>query len=104
GRSPLNPITYELPVASAQVKSCILFAGLGASGETKVIEPKTTRDHAERLLSAFGVPVQATKQDDGGTAFSINGPTRFESGAMTIPGDISSAAYFIAASLLLPGS
>ena len=104
GRSSLAPITYELPVASAQVKSCILFAGLAASGETTVIEPTATRDHTERLFAAFGVPVQKTKQDTGATEISIKGRAQLQGGDMTIPGDVSSAAYFIAASLLLPGS
>ena len=104
GASPLNPITYELPVASAQVKSCVLFAGLNATGRTTVIEPTITRDHTERLFNGFGVPVDTSKTDDGKTRNSINGPARFVGGDMTIPGDISSAAYFVAASALLPGS
>ena len=104
GLSSLNPISYELPVASAQVKSCILFAALAAAGQTTVIEPTTTRDHTERLFNAFGVPVRTTKEDTAATKISINGPTRFQGGDMTIPGDISSAAYFIAASLLVPES
>lgn len=104
GRSSLNPITYELPIASAQVKSCILFAGLAAAGKTTVVETTTTRDHTERLFTAFGVPIQTTKQDTAATAISINGPARLHGGEMTIPGDISSAAYFVAAALLLPGS
>jgi 3-phosphoshikimate 1-carboxyvinyltransferase len=103
GSARLNPITYELPVASAQVKSCVLFAGLNALGQTTVIEPTTTRDHTERLFKGFGVPIQQTIAD-GKTRISIDGPARFLAGDMTIPGDISSAAYFIAASMLLPGS
>ena len=99
GTPPLNAITYELPVASAQVKSCVLFAGLNATGRTTVIEPATTRDHTERLFEGFGVPVEIT-----GTAIAINGPARFVGGDMTIPGDISSAAYFVAAAMLLPNS
>ena len=99
GTPPLNAITYELPVASAQVKSCVLFAGLNATGRTIVIEPATTRDHTERLFNGFGVPVEIT-----GTAIAINGPARFVGGDMTIPGDISSAAYFVAAAMLLPNS
>ncbi|HTG91207.1 MAG TPA: 3-phosphoshikimate 1-carboxyvinyltransferase [Pyrinomonadaceae bacterium] len=99
GTPPLNVITYELPVASAQVKSCVLFAGLNASGRTTVIEPATTRDHTERLFNGFGVAVEIT-----GTSIGINGPARFVGGEMTIPGDISSAAYFVAAAMLLHNS
>jgi 3-phosphoshikimate 1-carboxyvinyltransferase len=99
GTSPLKAITYEMPIASAQVKSCVLFAALSSSGRTTVIEPATTRDHTERLLKGFGVPVEVTS-----TAISIDGPARLVGGAMTIPGDISSAAYFVAAAMLLRNS
>jgi 3-phosphoshikimate 1-carboxyvinyltransferase len=94
-----NPITYKLPVASAQVKSAILFAALNASGRTTVIETSPTRDHTERLFNGFGVPVIA-----GDLSVSIDGPARFTGGSIAIPGDISSAAFFIAAAMLLPGS
>jgi 3-phosphoshikimate 1-carboxyvinyltransferase len=100
GADPLAPITYRLPVASAQVKSAILFAGLFANGRTTVIEKSQTRDHTERMFSGFGVPV--TTGDD--LSIAIDGPARFNGGAITIPGDISSAAYFVAAAMLLPGS
>jgi len=99
GTSQLKPITYELPVASAQVKSCILFAGLNAKGQTTVIEPVVTRDHTERLFNGFGVSIENT-----GTTVMIDGPARFIGGQMIIPGDISSAAYFVAAAMLLPKS
>jgi len=99
GTSQLKPITYELPVASAQVKSCILFAGLNAKGQTTVIEPVVTRDHTERLFNGFGVSIENT-----GTTVMIDGPARFMGGQMIIPGDISSAAYFVAAAMLLPKS
>jgi 3-phosphoshikimate 1-carboxyvinyltransferase len=107
GKPPLNirgaakpqPITYKLPVASAQVKSAILFAALNAEGPTTVIEPSATRDHTERLFNGFGV---AVTRDD--SSITLDGPTRFNGGAITIPGDISSAAFFIAAAMLLPGS
>jgi 3-phosphoshikimate 1-carboxyvinyltransferase len=99
GKSALKPITYELPVASAQVKSCILFAGLNAKGQTTVIEPVVTRDHTERLFNGFGVSIENT-----GTTVMIDGPARFMGGQMIIPGDISSAAYFVAAAMLLPKS
>jgi len=94
-----KPITYKLPVASAQVKSAILFGGLNAEGQTTVIETSATRDHTERLFNGFGVSV---KTND--LSVTLNGPARFSGGAITIPGDISSAAYFIAAAMLLPGS
>ena len=100
GANRLNPITYRLPVASAQVKSAVLFAGLNAKGRTTVIETSPTRDHTERLFNGFGVPVM--RNDD--LAVSIEGPERFTGGAITIPGDVSSAAYFVAAAMMLHGS
>jgi 3-phosphoshikimate 1-carboxyvinyltransferase len=100
GSAKLNPITYKLPVASAQVKSAILFAGLNAEGRTTVIETTTSRDHTERLFNGFGVPV-TTNSD---LSVSIDGPARFNGGAITVPGDVSSAAYFVAAAMLLPQS
>ena len=100
GSAKLNPITYKLPVASAQVKSAILFAGLNAEGRTTVIETTTSRDHTERLFNGFGVPV-TTNSD---LSVSLDGPARFNGGAITVPGDVSSAAYFVAAAMLLPQS
>lgn len=100
GSAKLNPITYKLPVASAQVKSAILFAGLNAEGRTTVIETTTSRDHTERLFNGFGVPV-TTNSD---LSVSLDGPARFNGGAITVPGDVSSAAYFVAAAMLLPES
>jgi 3-phosphoshikimate 1-carboxyvinyltransferase len=97
-QSPL-PIHYELPVASAQVKSAILFAGLRAKGQTRVVETSKSRDHTERLFNGFGVSVTTD-----GLTVSLDGPQRFTGGAIRIPGDISSAAYFVAAAMLLPGS
>ena len=100
GSSQLNPITYKLPVASAQVKSAILFAGLNAKGRTTVIETTPSRDHTERLFNGFGVPV-TTNAD---LSVTLDGPARFNGGRITIPGDVSSAAYFVAAAMLLPQS
>ena len=100
GSSKLNPINYRSPVASAQVKSAILFAGLNAHGQTTVKEPSLSRDHTERLFNGFGVRV--TTSDD--LSVVLDGPARFEGGAITIPGDVSSAAYFVAAAMLLPES
>ena len=100
GSKNLTPITYKLPIASAQVKSAILFAGLNADGRTTVIESSPSRDHTERLFNGFGVPV--TTNDD--LSVTLDGPARFNGGSITIPGDVSSAAYFVAAAMLLPES
>jgi 3-phosphoshikimate 1-carboxyvinyltransferase len=100
GSSRLTPITYKLPVASAQVKSAVLFAGLNAQGRTTVIETSPTRDHTERLFNGFGVPV-ITNND---LSVTLDGPARFTGGSITMPGDVSSAAYFVAAAMLLPES
>jgi 3-phosphoshikimate 1-carboxyvinyltransferase len=108
GKAPLTvhgvgnptPISYKLPVASAQVKSAILFAGLNATGRTTVMETSPSRDHTERLFNGFGVPVKT--YDD--LSVTLDGPARLSGGAITIPGDVSSAAYFVAAAMLLPGS
>ena len=105
GKAPLKvrgtanpaPITYKLPVASAQVKSAILFAALNAKGRTTVIETSPSRDHTERLFNGFGVPVK-TNNDHSVT---LDGPAQLTGGSITIPGDVSSAAYFIAAAMLM---
>ena len=95
----LEPIDFELPVASAQVKSAVLLAGLGASGRTTVIEPAPTRDHTELMLQAAGVHV-AVRQ----SAVSIDPPERLRLGSVEVPGDFSSAAPFIVAATLIPES
>lgn len=100
GSARLTPINYKLPIASAQVKSAILFAGLNATGRTTVIETSRSRDHTERLFNGFGVPVE-THED---LSVVIDGPARLSGGRIAIPGDVSSAAYFVAAAMLLPGS
>lgn len=100
GRQPLKAIRYELPVASAQVKSCVLMAGLNAKGRTEVIERVETRDHTERMLKWFGVPLETNV--DG--AISIDGPQSFAARDINVPGDISSAAFLITAAALLPES
>ena len=99
GSAKLTPINYKLPVASAQVKSAILFAGLNATGRTTVIETYPSRDHTERLFNGFGVSVRMHD-----LSIVIDGPARLSGGRITIPGDVSSAAYFVAAAMLLPGS
>ena len=100
GSKKLMPIEYKLPIASAQVKSAILFAGLNAEGRTTVIETSQSRDHTERLFNGFGVPV-TTNAD---LSVTVEGPARLTGGSIKIPGDVSSAAYFVAAAMLLPGS
>lgn len=103
GHKPLKAINYDLLVASAQVKSCILLAGLSAAGRTAVTENEPTRDHTERMLRWFGVPLEVSDVE-GLRAVTVDGPARFNARDVSIPGDISSAAYFIAAAALLPGS
>lgn len=95
----LHPLTYRTKVASAQVKSAILMAGLFAEGETTVIEPGPSRDHTERMLSYFGAQISRD-----GARVTVKGLPRLEPREMSIPGDISSAAYFIVAALLVPDS
>lgn len=107
GRSDLQAIEYELLVASAQVKSCILLAGLNAAGRTVVIENEATRDHTERMLAQFGAPVEARVAQRAplqARFAAIEGPAQLRACDISIPGDISSAAYFIVAAALLPGS
>ena len=100
GRRPLKAIHYELPIASAQVKSCLLLAGLHANGRTELVERTETRDHTERMLEWFGVAVD--KDADGG--ITIDGPRSYAARDVKVPGDISSAAFLIAAAALLPTS
>ncbi len=97
--APLRGIEYELPVASAQVKSCLLFAGLLAEGETRVVEGHRSRDHTERMLAAAGADVRR----DGDTV-AIAAAERLEPGEIAVPADISSAAFFVVAGLLVGGS
>lgn len=95
----LSGITYRLPVASAQVKSAILIAGLHAEGRTTIIEETPTRDHTERMLLAMGVPV-----DQKNGSVTVVGGAEPEGVKLTVPGDVSTACFFIVATLLLPGS
>lgn len=99
GNRPLSGITYELKEASAQVKSCILLAGLYASNETCVIEPNISRDHTERMLTAFSYPIQ--KKDN---AISLNAMSECIGTDIIIPADISSAAFFIVAATIIPNA
>ncbi|ETP73314.1 3-phosphoshikimate 1-carboxyvinyltransferase [Lachnospiraceae bacterium JC7] len=102
----LHGICYESPVASAQVKSSILFAGLYAEGDTTVVEPALSRDHSERMLKALGADVSTRILPDGRAEITVSHCDKLTAPAETleIPGDISSAAYFISAALLVPGS
>jgi 3-phosphoshikimate 1-carboxyvinyltransferase len=108
----LRGIEYRLPVASAQVKSCVLLAGLLAEGQTSVVEPQPTRDHTERMLSAAGVAVETEEMrplplaEGGGPArrITIRPAERIEPHPFPIPGDFSSAAFFLVAALVVPGS
>lgn len=96
---PLNAIDYQCPVVSAQVKSCVLLAGLFAEGRTVVHESAVTRDHTERMLRGFGVDVQV----DGLTA-SVEGGQSLKATSLTVPGDISSAAFFLVGASIAQGS
>ena len=96
---PLHGIRYELPVASAQVKSAILLAGLFAHGRTEVIEKAATRDHTERMLRGFGASL--TLQ---GQTIAVEGQPKLKAGVIEVPGDLSSAAFFLVAALIVPGS
>lgn len=103
----LRGIRYTLPVASAQVKSALLLAGLQAEGETTVVEPEATRDHTERLLGDFGVDIRIEPEPDGpgnGRRITVTGGARLRAQAVTLPGDVSSAAFLIVAGLLVEGS
>jgi 3-phosphoshikimate 1-carboxyvinyltransferase len=95
----LTGIEYELPVASAQVKSCVLFAGLLAAGATTVIEPRPSRDHTERMLAAAGASISRR-----GDRIEVAAQDELELGALHVPGDPSSAAFHAAAAVLVPGS
>lgn len=95
----LKGIDYTLPMASAQVKSCLLMAGLYAEGETSVIEPAPTRDHTERMLQAFGYDVKVE-----GNRISLQGGGKLTATTIDVPADISSAAFFMVAAAIMPGS
>jgi 3-phosphoshikimate 1-carboxyvinyltransferase len=98
------PISYRLPVPSAQVKSAVLLAGLNAPGETVVEEPLPTRDHSERLLRHFGANVLVEATNSGGRRIRLKGQPELAGADLTVPGDPSSAAFIAVAALLVPGS
>lgn len=95
----LSPITYEMPMASAQVKSAVLLAGMFAPDKTTVIQPAINRDHTERMLNSFGVRVTTE-----GNKISVYGGQRVRARDLVVPGDISSAAFWIVAAACMPGS
>lgn len=101
----LRPLSYEMPVASAQVKSAVLLAGLSADGETIVIEPAACRDHTERMLRQFGVTLDVGEPDgEGRRRISLKGPQKLKARDFAVPGDISSAAFWLVAGAAKEGS
>lgn len=103
GIEPAVPIEYRLPVASAQVKSAVLLAGLNTPGITTVIEPVPTRDHTERMLRGFGAEL-SVEEADGARIIRIHGPADLHPCDIEVPGDPSSAAFFAVAASIVPGS
>jgi 3-phosphoshikimate 1-carboxyvinyltransferase len=103
GLSPALPISYTLPVASAQVKSAVLLAGLNTPGITRVIEPIATRDHSERMLAGFGAELTVEPSPQG-RIISIRGEAELKPQQITVPGDPSSAAFWMVAASIVPGS
>ena len=103
GLCPAVPLRYTLPVASAQVKSAVLLAGLNTPGETTVIEPVATRDHSERMLAGFGASLRVDTAPEG-RIITLIGEAELRPQAITVPGDPSSAAFPLVAALIVPGS
>lgn len=99
GGAPMKGIHYNSPVASAQIKSCLLLAGLYAEGETRVTEPGISRDHSERMLQAFGYPIELAEQD-----VRLSGGGKLTATDIEVPGDISSAAFLLVAASIRPDS
>ncbi len=104
GTDEMVPIEYRLPVASAQVKSCVLLAGLNTAGETTVIEPEATRDHTERMLRHFGAEVRVAAAEGGGKRITVVGWPELKARDIDVPGDPSSAAFAVVAAAIRPGS
>jgi len=104
GLCPAVPLSYTLPVASAQVKSAVLLAGLNTPGITEVIEPVPTRDHSERMLAGFGADLTVETTPGGIRHIRLMGEAELRPQDITVPGDPSSAAFFIVAALIVPGS
>ncbi len=103
GACPAVPIDYELPVASAQVKSAVLLAALNTPGITRVIEPVPTRDHSERMLAGFGAQL-SVEQGPRGRVISLTGEAELKPQSIVVPGDPSSAAFWMVAASIVPGS
>jgi 3-phosphoshikimate 1-carboxyvinyltransferase len=104
GTDEMVPIEYRLPMASAQVKSAILLAGLNTAGETTVVEPEPTRDHTERMLRHFGAEVQVAPAEGGGKRITVAGWPELRARDIVVPGDPSSAAFAVVAAAIRPGS
>jgi 3-phosphoshikimate 1-carboxyvinyltransferase len=104
GADPMAPITYRVPVPSAQVKSAVLLAGLNIEGITTVVEPVATRDHTERMLGAFGAEIGIEHETDGAAIIRLVGRPELKPQALTVPADPSSAAFLIVAGLIVEGS
>ena len=104
GPDTLIPITYRVPVPSAQVKSAVLLCGLNAPGVTTVIEPVATRDHTERMLEGFGAAIETTIGSNGERIIRLEGRPELKPQTVVVPGDPSSAAFPIVAALIVPGS
>lgn len=104
GACPAVPLDYRLPVASAQVKSAILLAGLNTPGITRVVEPVPTRDHSERMLKGFGADIEVAVEADGTRIITLKGEAELRPQNIVVPGDPSSAAFPMVAALLVPGS
>jgi 3-phosphoshikimate 1-carboxyvinyltransferase len=104
GSHSLTAIDYTLPMASAQVKSCVLLAGLYAQGTTCTVEPAPTRDHTERMLNGFGYTVKSTQLGEGRTKACLQGGGKLMARPIDVPSDISSAAFFMAAAAVSKGS
>lgn len=101
GMANAIPIFYEMPVASSQVKTSILFAGANVDGDTTVVEPYQSRNHGELLLKGFGADIDI---DEENLQTTIHGPSKLHAVSMNVPGDLSSAAYYLTAAALVPGS
>jgi len=104
GACPAVPLDYRLPVASAQVKSAILLAGLNTPGITRIVEPIATRDHSERMLKGFGADLAVEVEGDGTRIITLAGEAELRPQQIVVPGDPSSAAFPVVAALLVPGS
>lgn len=104
GLRPAAPVEHRLDVASAQVKSALLFAGLCSPGITRIVEPVPTRDHSERMLKAFGAAIEVSVLDGGERLISLSGEAELRPCHVRVPGGVSAAAFLIVAALIVPGS